>query len=52
MYRPGYEMEARSLAGALGLDATVVAPADPAVVKPDTADLGVLVGTALARRTS
>ncbi|MGI9079414.1 MAG: LytR C-terminal domain-containing protein [Acidimicrobiales bacterium] len=51
MYRTGYDNEARALAVALGLDAGVVAPLDPEVVKADAADLVVVVGTTLARRT-
>lgn len=50
MYRTGYDNEARALAVALGLDAGVRAPLDPAV-KADAADLVVVVGTTLARRT-
>jgi hypothetical protein len=51
MFRTGYDNEARALAVALGLDVGVVAPLDPAVVKGDAADLVVVVGTTLARRT-
>ncbi|HEX3394598.1 MAG TPA: LytR C-terminal domain-containing protein [Acidimicrobiales bacterium] len=51
MYRTGYDNEARALAVALGLDTGVVAPLDPAVVKADAADLVLVVGTTLARRT-
>jgi len=51
MYRTGYDNEARALAVVLGLDANVAAPLDPAVVKADAADLVVVVGTTLARRT-
>ncbi len=52
MYRPGYDNEARALATALGLDPGVAAPLDAGVVSPDEADLAVLVGTALAKRTN
>ncbi len=51
MYRSGYDNEARALALALGLDPGVVAALDVGVVSPDTTDLGVLVGTDLAKRT-
>ncbi|MDQ6798679.1 MAG: LytR C-terminal domain-containing protein [Actinomycetota bacterium] len=49
MYRSGYDNGALALA--LGLDPGVVAALDVGVVSPDTTDLGVLVGTDLAKRT-
>lgn len=52
MFRPGYENEARALAKALGVDPSVAAPLDTGVVSPDEADLAVLVGTTLAKRTN
>jgi len=51
MYRSGYDNEARALATALGLDPGVVAPLDIGGVPPGAADLAVLVGTDLAKRT-
>ncbi len=52
MYRPGYDSEARALAAALRLDPTVVSPLDAGVASPDTTDLGVIVGTDLAKHTN
>ncbi len=52
MYRAGYENEARALAKGLGVDPSVAAPLDAGVVSPEEADLAVLVGTALAKRTN
>jgi len=52
MFRPGYENEARALAKALGVDPSVAAPLDTGVVSTDEADLAVLVGTTLAKRTN
>lgn len=52
MYRAGYDNEARSLAAELELEAGSVVPLDTAIVSASDADLAVLVGNELAKRTS
>ncbi len=50
LYRPGFDAEARALATALGLDASVAKPADAATGGWGSAEVAVVVGNELARR--
>ncbi|MFN2606424.1 MAG: LytR C-terminal domain-containing protein [Acidimicrobiales bacterium] len=52
MYRSGFDGEARALATALGVDPTAIAVADASTAAAGDADLAVVIGDDLAKRSA